>query len=115
MRRPARRPWSAVVFALALALLPACTNDINDNGIRFTLTVNNNSATPYELFMSSDQNNQGFLPYGTVAANAATPIGNLITTSIYTARLSPVGAGVNAFVYQHQVISGGPNVSWSVP
>ena len=106
----------AGALAAVLAVMPACsTNDQNDNGIRFTLTVINNNATPYDLFMSSNLDNQGFVNYGSVNASGSTEFGNLLPNAIYSARLSVVGGNPNTFVYQHQVISGGSNVTWQVP
>jgi hypothetical protein len=107
---------SVRVLLLGLLLaIPACSSDSTGASTRYALTITNNTATAYEIFMDTDLDNVGFRVAGTVAAGATTTIPSLTVAAHYTFRLSPIGAGAGAFVYEDAVTSSGANVSWTVP
>ena len=102
-----------LVAALMLAVVPVLAR-CSDQGPTdvYDLIINNGTANTFDIWVSPPP---AFASVGTVSAMSTITLRNLRHGDDYTFRLSAVGTGPGTFVYEMDVTSNGPDVTWTVP
>ena len=100
----------------ALGLLGGCGDEDNPVAVvQWDLTINNNTATIYDIYQDTDLAGSDFVNVGQVGANGSHTITDLTTSVNYTFRLVPNGQPVGDFEHETTLSSSGNDRSWTVP
>jgi len=105
---------TVLVLVLVVLSISACNEDDVKDIVEYNLTIHNNTATSYDVWIDNPLSSHGFYHAGHVAANQKTIIHELDIGIDYKVHLTNENAPADPAVHSRTVTSSSEDVSWTV-